>query len=266
MNRVAAAFAAAMGIVFLTGCGPTFGPHARNGIVFYCPGAGNMDFGDLGVRNGLNRAGFTGQVATFTWTIAPLNPAIDQTLRFNAKLRAKLLSGIIRDYINKYPGAPVSLIGLSAGSGVGLWALEGLPEGYKIDNVVFLGSSLHYECDLSKALRHVRGKLYNYFSPHDAILAGPMKVFGSIDGVFGEDGAGAVGFSGPTVTDRVVNIPWRPEYQKYGNYGGHTDGTSADFIYSIVSKNILRKGEAPKPPDTANARARARALQVAHRG
>lgn len=265
MHRSAAVATAVLSLACLVGCGPSFGRQARNGIVFYCPGAGNMDFGDFGVREGLKRAGFRGQVATFTWTIAPLNPAIDQTLRFNAKLRAKLLSGIIRDYIDEFPGRPVSLIGLSAGSGVALWALEGLPDGYQVDNVVFLGSSLHHRCDLAQGLRHVRGKLYNYFSPHDAILAGPMKVFGSIDGVFGEDGAGSIGFSGPSVTDRVINIAWRPEYQKYGNYGGHTDATSADFIHAIVSKNILSE-RGTSPPETARATPRARALRAAHRG
>ena len=38
------------------GCGPQFGPQARNGMTFYCPGAGNIDFGDQGVRQGLQRA------------------------------------------------------------------------------------------------------------------------------------------------------------------------------------------------------------------
>ncbi len=67
-------------LVSLAGCAPAFGPKAANGITFYCPGAGNLDFGDAGIRAGLERAGYRGQVATLMWTVS-FNPAIDQALR-----------------------------------------------------------------------------------------------------------------------------------------------------------------------------------------
>jgi len=219
------------------GCGPSFGPQAKHGITFYCPGAGNIDFGDQGIREGLRAAGYQGQVATFVWTIS-FNPAIDQTVRLNARLRAAVLAKHIEEYIEKYPGRPVNLIGLSAGTGVAIWALEDLKPGYQVDNVVLLASSLHYRYDIGKALTHVRGSIYNYYSSEDPILAGPMKIFGTIDGVFFEDAAGAVGLQPPHGANRVVNIPWRPEFTKYGYYGGHTDITSPRFVLASIAQHI----------------------------
>lgn len=221
------------------GCGgPRFTEKAKVGVTFYVPGAGNVDFGDAGLREGLTAAGYRGDVAAYMWTIS-FNPAIDQTLRLNARLHARNLAKIIRRYMDEYPGRPVHLVGLSAGSGIAVWALENLPEPYQVESVVLLGSSLWHRYDVGKALKRVKGKMYVYYSQYDAILAGPMKVFGTIDGVFGQDGAGSVGLHSPTGRDRIVNIPWKPEYESFGYHGGHVDATSAEFVRAYLSKHIL---------------------------
>jgi len=236
-------------LIALTGCVSPFGPEAEHGITFYCPGVANVDVGDAGIRAGLARAGYQGQVARMTWSVS-FNPAIDQTVRVIAQQGGKRLADYIQDYIDEYPGRPVNVVGLSAGTGVALWAIEALKPAYKVDNVVLISSSLNYRYDVSRALRNIRGKIYNYYSPTDAVLAGPMKVFGSIDGVFLEDAAGAVGLQVPPgAQDRVVNIAWRPEFQKYGYYGGHGDGTSADFVAYEIAPRII--GQTAATPQTA---------------
>lgn len=224
-------------LIVLAGCAPTFGPNAENGITFYCPGAGNLDGGDLGIREGLKAAGYPGQVASILWTVS-FNPAIDQRLG-NARLGGVRLARMIEQYCDKFPGRPVNIIGLSAGTGVAIWALEDLKEGYSVDNVVLLGSSLWHRYDVSRALRRVKGYIYNYYSSQDIVLAGPMKVFGTIDGVFGDDGAGAVGLHPPGDSSRVINIRWEPAFKQYGNYGNHTDGTRAPFVRAYISKHII---------------------------
>lgn len=234
---------------FSTGCGTiAYSAKAQNGITYYCPGAGNTDFGDAGLRAGLEAAGYKGEVAAYVWTIS-FNVAIDQTLRFNAKLKGQQLARLIESYIDKYPGTPVNVVGLSAGTGIAVWALEDLKEGYNVDNVVLLGSSLWHRYDVGKAARHVKGKIYVYFSSNDAILAGPMKLIGSIDGVFGEDGAGSVGLHSKGGADRIVNISWKPEYESMGYYGGHTDSTASGFVRAVLSKHLLTPavGTAPGP-------------------
>lgn len=228
----------------------SYSEKARLGITYYAPGAGNVDFTDGGIRSGLQNAGYKGEVATFLWTIS-FNPAIDQTFRLNAKLRAAQLARIIESYADDYPGRPINIIGLSAGTGVGIWALEALRPGVMVENVVLLGSSLWYRYDVGKALEHVRGKIYVYYSSSDQVLALPMKVAGSIDGVFGEDGAGSVGLQSPRGRERIVNIAWRPEFQRYGYYGGHTDGASPEFVKAFVAKHVI--GEDPATPHAAAA-------------
>lgn len=223
----------------LAGCGPSFGPNARYGITFYCPGAGNYDMGDLDIRRGLESAGYRGQVATFLWTMS-FNPAVDQVVRINPILRAQILAGYIRQYRERYPDAPVNLIGLSAGTGVAMWAVEALPEGCYVDNVVLLGSSLSSRFDARKALQHIRGRVYVYYSPNDAVLSLPVRVTGTIDGVFTQDPAGLVGLYPPGGPhDRIVNIPWRPEFEKLGYYGGHTDCTSARFVQAEIAPRLM---------------------------
>lgn len=222
----------------LTGCVSSFGEEANHGITFYCPGAGNVDLGDAGIREGLRRAGYRGQVARLTWTVS-FNPAIDQAIRVNARLGATQLARYIENYIDKYPGREVNLVGLSAGTGVALWALEDLKPGYNVNNVVLIASSLHYRYDCRKAARHVQGTIYNYYSPNDVVLAGPMKVFGTIDGVFGEDGAGAVGLQCPGADGKVVNVAWRAEFERYGYAGGHFDGTSPAFVRHEIAPHLV---------------------------
>lgn len=250
----------------LPGCAPHYSEKAKIGITYYCPGAGNMDFGDAGLRKGLEEAGYKGEVAAFVWTIS-FNPAIDQTLRLNARLKAGRLSRIIEDYIDRYPGRQVNLVGLSAGTGIGVWALEDMKPGYQVDNVVLLSSSLWYKYDISKAAAHVRNNIYVYYSPNDAVLAGPMKLFGSIDGVFGQDGAGAVGLQARGAGDKVVNVRWMPAWEELGYYGGHTDATSPEFVRVVLSKHLLRAAT-PAPTAIAHEKSAASrpasAIPVAH--
>jgi pimeloyl-ACP methyl ester carboxylesterase len=243
----------------VTGCGPSFGPQARNGITFYCPGAGNIDFGDGGIREGLKAAGYNGQVASVMWTIS-FNPAIDQTLRLNAHFGAAELARSIERYQDRFPGRPVNVIGLSAGTGVAVWAVEHLPKGHSVENVILLSSSLSSDYDLSKALANVKGKIYNYYSSEDPILAGPMKVFGTIDGQFFVDGAGSVGLHPPRGSNRIVNVGWRREFSRYGYYGGHTDVTSPAFVRAKISEHIT--GIKPSDNKRAAANPVARVPQV----
>lgn len=237
---------ATMLAVSVAGCGPSFGPAAINGVVFYCPGIGNFDLGDVRVREGLEAAGFKGQVATFYWTIAP-GPAapIDQIAKFAPRLRAGQLADYIEDYIDRFPDGPISIVGLSAGTGVALWALEDLSPGYMVDNVVLLSSSLSSTFNAGKAAQRVHGKIYCYYSSNDIVLTGPMRLTGTIDGAFIGDAAGVVGLRSPRGQDKIVNLPWRAEYARYGYYGGHTDSTSAAFVRAELADKLMGPAERP---------------------
>jgi pimeloyl-ACP methyl ester carboxylesterase len=250
MHRALLLTLGVVSLLLVTGCQRSYGPRADKGVTYYCPGAGNFDMGDAGIREGLRAAGYRGEVARLTWSVS-FNPAIDQSVRIISKAGAANLARCIEDYMDRYPGRPVNVVGLSAGTGVAIFALEELKPGYDVNNVVLLGSSLSYNYDVSKALRRVRGNIYVWYSSNDAVLAGPMKVFGTIDGQLGVDGAGAVGLRPRGgADDRIVNTPWRPEFARYGYHGGHLDCTSAGFVRKYVAPHIL-SGDAASRRSTA---------------
>ncbi len=248
--------------ISLAGCGPSFSSKAKNGITFYCPGAGNVDFGDRGIREGLEAAGYKGEVASVLWTIS-LNPAIDQAVKLNARVGGMRLARTIKRYADRFPGRPINLVGLSAGTGVALFACERLDDDYQVDNVLLLSGSISCNYDIDPALRGIKGQIINYYSPQDAILAGPMKIFGTIDGKLGVDGAGAVGLKPPRHKDRVVNIRWRREWARYGYYGGHTDVTNPNFVEAKLASHIIESGSA-SAMSTTGATSWARAPQDEH--
>lgn len=243
-------------LVWMVGCSD---PKAKFGRTWYIDGAGNWGFGVLEVPEGLADAGYKGAVTNHRWSLT-LNPALDQTLRFIARGSGDLLGSEITSYLRNNPGADANVIALSAGTGVGVWAIESVKPPYKVNNFVLVGSSLSNKYDVRKALGNMKGKIYVYHSNSDPVLDGPVRALGTIDGSF-DDAAGLVGLRGPgSETGRVVNIPWSSKFASLGWTGGHTDCTNRRFVGKEIAYRIdesLRGGRAsPSPagsPRMANA-------------
>ncbi len=242
-----------LALIALAGCAsPEDRARANFGKTYYIDGAGNWGFGVSEVAKALDAAGYKGSVEAYMWTTS-FNPAIDQVNRPAAHLRAAGLSDKIRDYLKTYPDNDVNIISLSAGTGVGTWAVEALPKDMKINNMVLLGSSLSSTYDMTKTFAHMKGRIFVYYSSADPILGGPVRVLGTIDGGMA-DAAGLVGLqSRGAPRGRIVNIPWRPEYAEYGWAGGHTDSTSEPFIRRFVSQHIIAASTPARPPARAHA-------------
>lgn len=250
-----------VGAALLAGLAGCSNPREEFGKTYYLDGAGNWGFGVADVPAGLRAAGYQGDVEVFVWT-SSFSPAVDQVNLVGNKLRAAILSGKIGDYRTRHPGKPVNLVALSAGTGIAVWAVEGLAEGVTVDNVVLLGSSLSYNYDMRKALRHVKGRVYVFYSPHDEVLTTGARVLGTVDRTF-EDSAGLVGLR-PVGGDssKIVNIGWSPRYSQYGWTGSHTDATSQAFVQAVIAPKIT--GAAGAPPVAASFAAR-REAQLAGR-
>ncbi len=226
----------------LAGCAGPPRPAERFGKTFYLDGAGNWGFGASTVPAGLQQAGYRGDVEIYIWTTS-LNPLIDQLNIVGAKIRAAALSNRIKRYRREYPQNQLNVIALSAGTGVAVWAVEGLEPDTEINNLVLLGSSLSHDYDVRKALRNMTGNIYVYHSPHDAILAG-VTVIGTIDGKRGVHPAGLVGLDPPPgLGRRVINIPWHRKYITYGWTGSHTDCTTESFIRRVIAKHVMPQEE-----------------------
>lgn len=218
------------------------------GYTYYLDGAGGgqpLRNWAGGVREGLLEAGYDGAGEMFTWETG-LGVATDQTVSAEYKRsKARELSGRIQQYARDFPGRPINLIGLSAGSAVAVFTLEELPESCPVDNVILLGASISSDYDLVHALKRVRSKLYVFTSERDAVLAFLVPISGSADREdAGQQLAGLHGFKIPAratsevrqLYSKVVQIPWRREFERDGNYGGHTDTVKAEFIRDHVAR------------------------------
>jgi hypothetical protein len=215
-------------------------PGDEFGRTYYIDGAGNWGYGVAEVRRGLREAGYRGAIFNFRWS-PTLNPALDQTVgRPFAKAKGEELANQIERYLERFPDREVNTIGLSAGTGVAVWACESLTPPATVHNVVLLGSSLSSDYDMSQAVKHINGQVYVYYSPNDMILAGPVRTLGTIDGKLGVASAGLVGLR-PESGDRskITNIGWSSKYERYGWTGSHTDATSMSFVRAVLAQHIL---------------------------
>lgn len=205
--------------------------------------------GDGPVRQGLREAGFAGKIERFGWS-SMLGPLTDHVAAGTSHPKAQHLSQHLTRLRQAGKDDKLVLIGLSAGTSIVVSALEKLPAGVSVDHVVLLSPSVSSTRDLTKALRHVKHRLYVTSSPHDSLLACSASA-----GLESGRPAGQVGFETPKdATDetrelyrKVVRLPWRPGYAAYGWDGGHVSVTSAQFIRVVIAPRILE--DRPHPLD-----------------
>jgi pimeloyl-ACP methyl ester carboxylesterase len=219
------------------------------GCVYYFDGAGGGGIRNWagGVRQGLLDAGYRGAGELVSWNTG-FGVMADQDSSIDYKRgKAAEAAQNIQQYAKQYPGAPVTVIGLSAGTAVAVFTLEALPANCPVENVILLGASISNDYDLTQALRRVRGRLYVFTSEHDAVLAFAVTAAGTADRKMGSISAGLHGFempARPTAETRgqyskVVNIQWKPEFMEAGNFGGHTDSVKAPFVQQHLAPLIM---------------------------
>ncbi|MCX5684412.1 MAG: hypothetical protein NT049_12100 [Planctomycetota bacterium] len=262
MTRTTAAILSLLALSLSAGCETsTLAEHEQRlpcGNLYYLDGAGGGS--DLvnwygGVRDGLREAEYPGACEIFTWQTG-LGAVADQDADVQYKRqKAAELAGRIRAFRKDQPDAPVALIGLSAGTAVAVFTAEAAAEDCPIDTVVLLGASISSNYDLTKALRHVRGKLYIFTSPNDGVLGLVMAATGTADRQPGS-AAGITGFITPLgataetrklYAEKVVTIAWTREFERVGNFGHHLDNVNKDFIRTYVAPLVM----GGKPPSSS---------------
>jgi pimeloyl-ACP methyl ester carboxylesterase len=227
-------------------------------ILVHLPGIAGLRWIDREMLAGIKAGGYAGQVKSYDWTgDDPGLPALRNRLRNERE--ARVVARKIRGLLSAEPTARVTLVGHSGGTGIAVWALEELPEDVFIDSLVLLAPALSPAYDLSKALRHVRGKAYVFTSEHDAIVLGAgTTVFGTIDGVK-TAAAGKVGFSRPEGADgeayeKLVQMPYVARWMKFHNIGDHIGCMSRSFARHVIAP--LLRGEAETAAEAQDEQAR----------
>ncbi len=265
MNRVCLILALAGMGAWLVGCqsqpmagqgSVSPGTLASRGVVYYLDGAGGggaiTNWG-RNAKQGLKDAKYPGTYIEYDWETG-LGVVADQMSSDDYKrAKAAHVAQMIRQYAAADPGAPINLIGLSAGTAVAVFVLEALPAKMQVNTVVLLSGSIASDYDMTKALRHVKGDLWVTTSRRDDILAIAVPMFGTADRQPGDaDVAGIAGFTlppGPSAeTIRLYKtikyLPWKPQYDKDGDFGGHTDTTVPPFIQDYIAPLIMVRPQA----------------------
>lgn len=232
------------------------------GKTWFIGGAGAIGnvVGTFDVPKGLRDAKYRGAIEVFAWQSVVGGTLRDQMDRERNEGEARRLAEIIQDYMDRFPGRRVNVIALSAGTGIATWALEALPKRYQAGTVVYLGSSMSREYDLSNAMLRVAGHLYCFHSPSDPLLLLGLPITGSVDRETNSSGAaGLYGFVVPPKADaatqqvydrRLRNQPYKSEYSAYGYLGLHADSTSPAFIQHIVAPLLAEPFEKPQHATT----------------
>lgn len=251
------ATAAVAVVFFCAGCATlqrAATPTERDDVVFYCDGAGGgglLTSWGHGVQRGLELDGYEGEFRCFRWQTG-LGILADQATSVDYKRgKARELVGHMKRHWRRFPGGSVHLIGLSAGSAIVIYALEELPTGYQVDNVILLGSSLSADYDLSRALRRVRGEVHVFSSRRDRIL----QVFVPLTGTADRERAGArvagrYGFVMPANADdrmealysKIIQYEWDDDRAAAGDPGTHTGTTNPRFVQRYIAPLINRDG------------------------
>ncbi|HEY8750847.1 MAG TPA: hypothetical protein VIM11_22880 [Tepidisphaeraceae bacterium] len=211
--------------------------------LLHLPGIGGARSLDRHMTIGLKEGGWDGPISIYDWTAN--DPGIDALLSYKRnREQAEKVEKQIEEKLRKDPGLKIAVTCHSGGTGIAVWALEGLPEGMQIQTLVLLASALSPDYDLSNALKHVRGKAYVYYSKNDQVVLGAgTRLFGTIDGVK-TNAAGLIGFKKPDSADeksyaKLVQIPYDDGWIAFQNIGNHVGCMSQPFAEKILSPMLI---------------------------
>jgi len=236
---------AALAAVGCNGAKYTTPARYERGLVICLSGAGGFT-GECGrIRDGLNAGGVDRAIEIFEWSQGGV--LSDQVAVEENRRKATELAYRVEAYMAEHPGRPVHLVGLSAGTGLVVWALEDLS--VQVEGAILLASSLGAHYDLTPALSKVRDRLYSFNSLADTVLGLGIAVTGTVDRE-GDIAGGLAGFSLPAgasetsktlYKEKLVQIGWWPGDVILGNLGDHLGTTNPLFVQARLTPLVLGK-------------------------
>ncbi|HEX8521692.1 MAG TPA: hypothetical protein VF669_05495 [Tepidisphaeraceae bacterium] len=219
-------------------------PIPKSNYHLHLPGIGGYRNIDRNVVRGLDDGNLDGTIDHYDWTTA--DPGLGALLARQRNMdESNNVAQILLEHSRANPNARISVTAHSGGAGIIAWALEKLPDDVQIDTLVLLAPALSPTYDLTKALKHVRGHVYVFYSQFDATVLGVgTSLFGTIDGVKTQ-AAGMVGFKQPAKSDpdqykKILQIPHdRTWIRAYGNMGDHVGTMNRTFAREVLAPLIL---------------------------
>jgi pimeloyl-ACP methyl ester carboxylesterase len=213
-------------------------------FLLHINGIGGHRLCDQWLIQGLQQGGYSGEVQFYDWTGD--QPGIEALQgRALHETQARKIADTLLQYRRNHPATPIYLTSHSGGCGLAVWALELLPDDFQVETVFMFAPALSPDYDLTKALRHVKTRLYAFSSPYDAVVLGAgTQFFGTIDGLKVE-AAGLKGFVQPPAADaeqykKLIPQPYQKEWLlKYGNAGSHICALRPKFAREYIAPMLL---------------------------
>jgi len=220
------------------------GPATRP-YVLHLPGVGGFSAVDRSLIAGLKAGGVDAEVRVYDWVDG--HPGIPTLHDYqHNRAQAALVAKVIAARVAAYPRERIVVTSHSGGGAMAVWALEDLPPGVQVDDVLLLATALSPGYDLSAALRHVRGHVYVFWSTGDELILGiGCRICGTMDGK-STDAAGRVGFIQPPAADveqyrKLDQHPYSPDWAWLGNFGDHVGPMAAPFAKKILAPLVIGK-------------------------
>lgn len=223
---------------------PAAAVDASAAYLLHVPGIAGETPIDHALVDGMKGGGFSGTSEIYDWTGENKGISALRNRERNEK-QSQLIADKIIARRKAHPAGQIVITAHSGGTGLVVWALERLPAEVKVDGVLLLSPALSPDYDLSKALSHIKGKLYTFSSTMDYFVLGiGTKLFGTIDRKSG-DSAGRVGFvkpadaADPKQYDKLVSCPYENAWTRFGNIGDHVSVMSQRFSENVLTPLVL---------------------------
>jgi len=211
--------------------------------VLHLPGVGGILPVDRGMIAGLRAGGVGPDIHFYDWT--EHDPGLDALHAYDRNQReAAHVADILAARVASVPHARLVLTSHSGGGAIAVWALEKLPANCQVDAVLLMAPALSPDYDLSAALRHVRGKMYVFWSPGDQFILGlGCRICGTMDRKQ-TDAAGLIGFTPPPTADldqykKLDQRPYDPAWVFLGNFGDHI-GPMASLFAKVILAPLVK--------------------------
>ncbi len=207
---------------------------AGSTYLLHVPGISGMLVVDGWLVDGLHDGGAADLTEVFDW-VGPGN--IIQVLRDVDRNRqaARRMAPSLAEWRRLNPDSKIILCSESGGVAVALWLLESLPPGVAVDDFLMVSPAVSRDYDLTAALSHVKHRAYYTTTPIDVDTLGLFTlIFGNGDGPRGI-GAGWLGFEQTHPNDKLLRVPFQPQWIIYGNFGTHTGPMSYVFARNVLA-------------------------------
>ena len=220
------------------------------GMVWIFPGVEGGQWSMQPSYRALRDAGFNGAISVFDWL--RLGGTLPNLMDYDGnRERTRAVAAQIAQFHAAQPGAPIDLVGYSGGGGMAVFTAEDLPADVRLRHIILVQPALSPDYDLTRALRHVDGHLYHFYSPQDWLILGAgTEVWGTMDRKNVES-SGKVGFDAeravpdPALRARLVQRGWEPEMRTAGHYGGHAPILGYEWNRRYVAPLLAPHADVP---------------------